>query len=159
MLVSRSPKNVPEASDPLLPPWCQQQQYPPRPSSARGGRALRTHETSCPCAKASIAVNERHASSTIAQRRSDVTQWMETSCSNANPWAFARGPRLPRKPNSLKIVMDKFPSIEVLSRYTHPLLPTCCQHRADAFRKENEPCDGPTGCSRSFRCFGAPGSL
>src|SRR5438093_11959657 len=157
MQVSRSPKKTcPEASAPLLPPWCQQEECWPRASSARGVRALRAHETSRPCAKAHIAVNERHASSTIAQRRSVVTHWMETSCSNAKPWAFTRGPRLPRKPNSLKIVMDKFPSLEVLSRYTHPLLPTCCQHRTGAFRKENAPCDGPTDCSRSSRCFGVP---
>src|SRR3954447_6997372 len=142
MLVSRSPENVPKASAPLLPPWCQQQQGRPRPSSDRGVRALRAHETSRPCAKAYIAVNERHASSTIAQRRSVVMQWMETSCSSANPWAFTRGPRLPREPNSLKIVMDKFPSIEVLSRYTHPLLPTCCQHRAGAFGKETRHATG-----------------
>src|SRR6266540_2739118 len=68
------------------------------PLEGPGLRALRAHRTSRPCAKAHIAVNERHASSIIAQRRSDVTQWMETSCSNANPWAFTRGPRLPRKP-------------------------------------------------------------
>src|SRR3954451_4969628 len=156
MLVSRSPENVPKASAPLLPPWCQQQQGRPRPSSDRGVRALRAHETSRPCAKAYIAVNERHASSTIAQSRSVVMQWMETSCSSANPWAFTRSPRLPRATNSLKILMDKSPSLEVLSRYTHPLLPTCCQHRANAARKENEPCDGPTGCSRLSRCFGVP---
>src|SRR3954451_6045150 len=124
--------------------------------SAAARPPLRAHDTSRPCAKAHIAVNERHASSTIAQRRSVVTHWMETSCSNANPWAFSRGARLPRKPYSLKIVMDKFPSLEVLSRYTHPLLPTCCQHRTGAARKENEPCDGPTGCSRLSRCFGVP---
>ena len=31
--------------------------------------------------------------------------------------------------------MDKFPSVEVLSRYSHPLLPTCCQHRPGGFAK------------------------
>src|SRR5947207_11610287 len=117
MLVSRSPENLPEASAPLLPPWCQQQQGRPRPCSDRGVRCPRAHETNRPCAKAHIAVNERHARSTIAQRRSDVTQWMETSCSRVKDLAFKRlafttGRRLPGAPNSLKIVMDKFPSVE-----------------------------------------------
>ena len=30
---------------------------------------------------------------------------------------------------NVKTVMDKFPSVEVLSRYSRHLLPTCCQHR------------------------------
>src|SRR3954463_13605105 len=101
--------------------------------SAAERPALRAHDTSRPCAKAHIAVNERHASSTIAQRRSVVTQWMETSCSSANPWAFTRGPRLPPGPNSLKIVMDQLPSLEVLSHDPLPLLLTGCQHRASTF--------------------------
>jgi hypothetical protein len=31
--------------------------------------------------------------------------------------------------------MDKFPSVEVLSRYTDPLLPTCCQQRTGGLVK------------------------
>ena len=123
-----------DASGPLLPPWCQQQQCRPFPSSCRGVRSLRIHAANRPCTNAHIPVNERHASSTIAQRISRVVAWMETSCSSTKDWAATTGRRLPPRPGSLKNVMDKFPSVEVLSRYTHPLLPTCCQHRAGGFR-------------------------
>src|SRR3981081_382118 len=85
--------------------------------------------TNCSCAKTHPALNERTASATSAQRMSPEAQWNEIRCSNAKVRARERGPRLPRKPNSLRIIMDKTPSVEVLSRYSHPLLPTCCQHR------------------------------
>src|SRR4029450_11307491 len=60
---------------------------------------------------------------------------MQTSCWKAKVWAFRSGRRLRWGTNSLKIVMDKFPSIAVLSLGTEPLLPTCCQHLAGRFRK------------------------
>jgi hypothetical protein len=34
--------------------------------------------------------------------------------------------------------MDKFPSVEVLSRYTDPLLPTCCQQPTGGFTKNDQ---------------------
>jgi hypothetical protein len=37
----------------------------------------------------------------------------------------------------------KFPSVEVLSRYTDPLLPTCCQHRQHGFVKRDKRRDLP----------------
>ena len=94
--------------------------------------APRAHEKNCPCAKAHIAVNERHASSTIAQRRSDGDAVDGNQLFQGEGLGIRKTPAASRKPNSLKIVMDKFPSVEVLSRYTDPLLPTCCQHRQAA---------------------------
>src|SRR3981081_3003392 len=85
--------------------------------------------TNCSCAKTHPALNERTASATSAQRMSPEAQWNEIRCSNAKLRARERGPRLPRKPNSLRIIMDKTPSVEVLPRSTPPLLPSCCQHR------------------------------
>jgi hypothetical protein len=41
--------------------------------------------------------------------------------------------------------MDKFPSVEVLSRYTDPLLPTCCQQPPDGFTKSDQRSDGKRG--------------
>jgi hypothetical protein len=36
------------------------------------------------------------------------------------------------------MVMDKFPSVPVLSFYKTPLLPACCQHaQATVFEREN----------------------
>src|SRR5260370_32284062 len=35
--------------------------------------------------------------------------------------------------------MDKFPSVEVLSRYSPHLLPTCCQHRRGCTLKKETP--------------------
>src|SRR5919204_2262781 len=70
-------------------------------------------------------VSERETSATIAQRRSPEAQFRKIECSNAQLWARKTGPRLLRIPKSHRIIMDKFPSVEVLSRYSRHLLPTC----------------------------------
>src|SRR5580692_10891960 len=108
------------------------QDFPPR-------AILQASKANRPCTDAHIALNERNASSIIAQRRSMVPTWMEISCSSAKACAYRMGWRLPRKPNSFGFVMDNVPSVEMLSRYTRHLLPTCCQHRPAGPRKRDVP--------------------
>ena len=60
----------------------------------------------------------------------------------------ALGPRISRE-NRLRILMDKFPSLEVLSLYSYPLLPTSCQQRRGPLRKR----DKRTAMRRADRLF------
>src|SRR5260370_11975509 len=105
---------------------------------------VRAKEASCFCAKASNTANQRKTSAAIAQRKSPEAQFTEIRCSTAQTWARQNG-RKPPKP--YRIIMDKFPSVEVLSRYSHRLLPTRCQHPPGCNLKRNAPCDAPTCCS------------
>src|SRR5215831_8109407 len=71
-----------------------------------------------------MVVSDWHRSAMIAQRRSADARSRAIKRANAQAWSDCKEP----PPKLQRTVMDKFPSFEVFSRYTKPLLPTSCQH-------------------------------
>src|SRR6516225_1776614 len=81
------------------------------------------------------ALNDCDSSVTIARRGSPEMESSEAKWSHAQIWTRHRGSLIPELQ---RVVMDRFPSISVLSCYRTPLLPACCQHRqAHVFEREN----------------------
>src|SRR5450631_1742249 len=97
----------------------------PAANQAARARRLRIRRANCLCPRAHIAVTERKATSTIAERTSPDAPLKEIACSNIQAWIRQSGLRLPDEPKPSINIMDKSPSVEVLSRC---IAATCCQH-------------------------------